>query len=54
MQAPQITLELERIVPHMPLCHSRRKDNPGECTCEHREVVAELDEFIYQLLRKIR
>lgn len=53
MQAPQIKLELERIVPHQTHCATLKAEK-GDCNCSHSKVVKELDTLIFQLLRQIR
>lgn len=51
MQAPEIKLEIARIVPHAFNCKSHKGE---ECSCSHEKVVDELDAFVFQLLRRIR
>lgn len=52
MQVAQIELELERIVPHQTHCKTL-KTEPGECNCNHTEVVKQLDTLFYQIRRQI-
>lgn len=51
MNQNEIRNEINRVIRHMPLCHTQKKENPGECNCYQKDAVEDLFRTMVQVVK---